>query len=748
VYARNSALTTPPGDEVPAAGLEPGGVTVPLHPSRQPHGTFSECQASVGHEPVCDVVCLRSLISLLVLACLAAACGSAAGHPGSAEPESSSIPTSLPSPFSDLSYREVGMAKVEPAVAPMSSALAGANDLLVAGSAVLAASDGGLARSVDGGSSWVSVLTGIQMWSLTAAAGGGFVALGDRPTSSGPGQPVIATSPDGLHWRLGSVEVSGGSSILPFGYGYRIAFSGIGASAVGVAVPDIVASPAGGRALRSTDGGRDWVPLSLPDATSGLALLKDGRTLYTTAPGPASHCAGAVYRSADAGATWTLLPGSCQPYPLYSVQFINARDGFAAGGTPAKFNGAQVVEATSDGGAGWQTRWRTPPETGPNGDNEMVRLDMVDRLHGWALTGGCVIGQNGPCGGSVYVTADGGSHWYHSPQTAVSLAGLDADQALVGQPRTGTAVTVDAGQAWQPQQPPSSVSTNALSGAGGWVLWSTSLGEFRSRNSAATWAGFAPPAMTGLPDESWYLAPPGELLGITEGVGSRLQVRASNDDGASWTDVAVGASTSSLDVYAGGLGPGGRAAVLAGPGPCLSPQQIQRIEAKKPGWQPPTGPSVLYTSSDAGSHWTVLNAKMPFAPRFSSSMAISGSVLVTIDACGDLQVSTNTGRTWRAAPLGSTTFCDPSAYQNEIWLVCSSPATSTTWVLHSSNSAATWTAYQLPPSTAINGNSPADNGIVAVGTDAAVMAEGGSLWTTTDGGDTWTQSWPSLTGEQ
>jgi hypothetical protein len=97
--------------------------------------------------------------------------------------------------------------------------------------------------------------------------------------------------------------VTGGSSSWPFGYGYRIAFSGIGGSAVGVAVPDIVASFAGGPALRSTDGGRSWVPLPVPEASSGLVMLGDGHTVYTTGPGPTTQCAGAVYRSDDAGAT-------------------------------------------------------------------------------------------------------------------------------------------------------------------------------------------------------------------------------------------------------------------------------------------------------------------------------------------------------------------------------------------------------------------------------------------------------------
>jgi photosystem II stability/assembly factor-like uncharacterized protein len=695
---------------------------------------------------------------MLLAGCLAGASGSGSTSPFRAStkpaPNSthSSSALSAGKPFTGLSYRDAGNAKVIPAAAPQSRALAGANDLLVAGPIILAASDAGLARSLDGGSSWQPVLTGVQMWSLSAAAGGGFVALGDRPTIGGPGRPVVATSRDGLHWQLERAQVTGGSSTWPFGYGYQIAFGGIGSSAVGVAVPDIVASAAGGPPLRSTDGGRNWVPLSLPQANTGLAMLANGRTLYTTAPGPTSRCNGAVYRSVDAGLSWRLLRGSCQPYPLYAVQFLDANDGFAAGGMPAKFNGAQVVEATSNGGASWQTRWRTPPETGPTSDNEIVRLDMVDELHGWALTGGCVDGENGPCGGNVYVTEDGGVHWYRSAESAVSLVGLGQDRALAGDPRSSTlALSADSGREWQLQSPPSAVTTNTLSGSSGWLFWSTSLGVFRSTDSGLSWASFTPPAMTGQPGDAWYLAPPAGLLGVPQ-FSSGPDVRASTDDGATWSDVAVGSSSKlSDDVLTGGLGPGGQAAVLVGPmGQCLSREQLQVIEVqpKKPGWRPPLGSTALYTSSDGGRHWRLVNADLPFGVSGVAALVVSGSLVVTIDDCGNLQTSTNGGHTWRSAALGQASFCDVSDYQHEVWLVCAPPPTSRIWVLHSANSGTTWIAYQLPVSTGVDDITPVEYGIVAVGANEATMAAGGSMWSTSDGGQSWFQSWPTLTGEK
>lgn len=684
------------------------------------------------------------------MVCLtAAACGPATSTGTTATPAGTPRAT-RGNAFPGLRYHDAGMARIISMAAPSSGALGGANDLLPVGRVLLAATDTGLARSVDGGASWTDVLTGIPMWSLTAAASGGVVALGERQSGAGPGQPVIATSQDGVHWATEPVRIAGPSPIWPFGDGYRIAFSGIGAGSIGIAVPDIVASSAGGTPMRSTDGGRDWSPLSLHGATSGLDMLAGGRTVYATAPGPNGRCAGAVYRSVDGGATWALLPASCQPYPLYSVQFLDATNGFAAGGLPAKLNGAQVVEATTDGASSWQTRWRTAPETGTDNADEIVRLDMVDAEHGWAITGGCVGGENGPCGGSVYVTSDGGAIWNRTNQTAVSIAGLSASRAVTGDSRTGiSAVTIDGGRTWQSQAPPGAVATTGFSGAGGWLLWLTNLGTFQSRISPGEWKTFDPPAMAGAVNESWSLAPPGDLLGLAMTGGAPLQVRVSTNDGLTWNDVGVGQPGPSLGISTGGLGPGGRAALLTGSGQCLSQQQIRATEAKKPGWSPPAEPGMLFTSSDSGRHWRLANGGLPFSPNLAGDVAVSGSLLVAIDACGNLQSSTNGGHSWHKAPLGNSSLCSPSAFRNEVWVECGSAGSpGRTWVLHSTNAAATWSLRRLPAGTGIDGSAPGLNGIVAIGPRSAVMPAGGSLWITRDGGKTWTQSWPALPGER
>jgi hypothetical protein len=238
--------------------------------------------------------------------------------------------------------RYAGTARLVSRAAPPSAALPGANDLLAARSFVLPATDQGIYRSADDGVTWQPVLSGFIAGSLTAAPTGGFAAAGNLPGANGAGSAVLATSADGLHWRLIRISAPIPATSIAL-YGYRIVLSGLGPSAVGIAVPDALWTFFSAPSLRSTDGGRTWSRITsagsaaLPGAAgSGVALLPDGRTVFVTAAGPGGRCAGVVYASSDAGATWTLLPGSCAPFALQAVQFLSARQGFAAGGQAVK----------------------------------------------------------------------------------------------------------------------------------------------------------------------------------------------------------------------------------------------------------------------------------------------------------------------------------------------------------------------------------------------------------------------------
>jgi hypothetical protein len=636
-------------------------------------------------------------------------------------------------PFPGLRYLDGGTARLASAPPPPSSALPGANDLLTAGSAVLAAADTGVWRSADGGLSWRRVLTGIRAWSLTAVAGGGYAALGSLPSPDGTGGPVLATSQNGIGWRLRRVHAP--ASQWPFGYGYRFVLSGLGAAADGIAVPDIGAGMSGPGAFRSTDGGESWKPLSLRGASTGLAMLPDGRTVFATAPGPGRDCAGAVYESGDVGASWTRLPRSCQPYPLLAVQFISAGLGFAAGGLPPKFGGEQLVEATSDGGRTWQARWRTSAANGLGVETAVLRLDMLNARQGWAVTGGCVGGQNGPCPGTVYATADGGFRWYSTSQDAIAIASLGTVRAVAADDRAQTTrITSDIGRTWSARTTPLATSTSAFAGVGDFQLWVTNLGDFVSRDDGEHWTAAGQLTAARFAFASWHAAPPSRLLVYSDGGDS---VYSSENGGRTGSIAAlpVGAAGSPLLVAA--LGSGGSAIAVTGQGAqCLSPTETAKAEKAKPGWKPPPGASVLYASADGGARWKSAGFVLPFGVGFDAAAAVAGTRMAIIDACGRLQLSTSAGARWHPQALGQAATCTVSELGIEIWLACQ--ASNQTWVLHSADDGTTWMAYRLP--AAASGIS----GIFATRPGAAVMPIGGSIWRTADGGTSWHQSWPVI----
>jgi photosystem II stability/assembly factor-like uncharacterized protein len=666
-------------------------------------------------------------------------------------------------PLAGLRYRYGGTATLTATSPPASAALPGANDVLVAagaagsaagpdGAVLLAAADSGIWRSADSGAAWQRVLSGIQAWAVTPMTSGGYAALGVVPGPGAPGltpgvsQPELATSADGVSWHVTRVPEPSAQAL--FGYGYRLVLSGTGPGSAGVAVPDPGAMMGGvDAAYRTADGGRSWTPLSLavPGASGtqgtdgtegGVAMLPDGRTVFVTAPGQGARCAGAVYESRDGGATWALLSGSCQPYPLQDVQFTSGLDGFAVGGLTPKFGGGQVVEATVDGGLAWRVLYRTGSSAAGSATG-FLRSDMPvggrgGSGQGWAVAGGCTAGQNGPCPGAIYVTTDGGTKWRVTGQIALSVAGLGGGSAVAVRP-WDAAVTSDGGRTWTAQTQPETTETLAFAGAGGYQFWSTSLGAATSADGGQQWApvpAFPASLAAQVAGLTWQATPPSDLLGYD---GGSSQAWASGDGGQTWTVSTVPGGAAN-PVLAVALGNGGAAYAVSGPdADCLSPAQLKKVRKFKPGWTPPSGASVLYASSDAGAQWNASGLVLPFGVQTDAAMAASGSQIAIIDACGQLELSSDAGQHWSGQSLGTAPVCTVSMLGSQVWLYCLTG--DATWSLHSADSGATWLAYRLP---APAGQAP---GIFLTGAGSAVMPIGGALWRTGDGGKTWVQSW-------
>ena len=130
--------------------------------------------------------------------------------------------------------------------------------------------------------------------------------------------------------------------------------------------------------LRSTDGGLLWTPVA-----SGISVDLLGVSFApATSTGVAVSRTGRIWRTTDAGQTWTEVPGT--PVTLNGVRFVSATVGIAVG------NFGQMLR-TVNGGLTW-----TPISSGTK--NHLYSVSSID-----AQTA-VVAGE----GGTLLLTTTGG----------------------------------------------------------------------------------------------------------------------------------------------------------------------------------------------------------------------------------------------------------------------------------------------------------------------------------------------------
>lgn len=191
---------------------------------------------------------------------------------------------------------------------------------------------------------------------------------------------------------------------------------------------------------RSADGGHRWtVETHLPPSSGRAAWLPGTQTVFMPMRPNTATCLGQIYRSGDDGKTWAPVSGTCSRDTYRDIVFIDARHGFAVGGRSHMDDGhgAQTVWATSDAGRTWQLRFRGPASRIPaDQPAPFVRTYFSDADHGWAITGGCDTGQNGPCGGAIFATNDGGRSWTdRGGRNVIGLAPLDTGGVIAAEGR-------------------------------------------------------------------------------------------------------------------------------------------------------------------------------------------------------------------------------------------------------------------------------------------------------------------------
>jgi hypothetical protein len=216
------------------------------------------------------------------------------------------------------------------------------------------------------------------------------------------------------------------------------------------------------------------------------------------------------------------------------------------------------------------------------------------------------------------------------PQNALSIAVPGPGRAIAaGAAGAGTAITADSGRTWNAQDPAAWVGTGAFSGAGRTALWSNSLGTFLSTDAGRQRTPVTLPAAGGWRYATWLDTAPDDLLGI-EPNNQDYATLTSADGGRHWTRSLIPRDVPPADALLGSaLGSARNAVAFVGPGTdCHGPDQVTKIQQSKPGWSPPSGTSLLFTSADGGAHWQPAGA-LPFGVPDVAAAAISPAHPVT-----------------------------------------------------------------------------------------------------------------------
>lgn len=159
--------------------------------------------------------------------------------------------------------------------------------------------------------------------------------------------------------------------------------------------------------MKSTNGGTTWTNLGQAQfgnsVVSRIIILPSNPNILiaTTGRGSAGQAGGDIWRSTDAGATWTATNA---PAANWEDLDISAPDGqgnrtLYAVGTHSATNGGHLVKST-DNGATWSAV--TPPYTGGTLSSVDIACSKIDPSTLYYLS---------PANNSVYKSTNGGTSW-------------------------------------------------------------------------------------------------------------------------------------------------------------------------------------------------------------------------------------------------------------------------------------------------------------------------------------------------
>ncbi len=295
-------------------------------------------------------------------------------------------------------------------------------------------------------------------------------------------------------------------AVAPADYRWEAQASGVTARLRGVsAVSDRVAwaSGANGTVLRTAAGGTTWVKLTVPHADKldfrDVDAI-DEKTAYILSIG--SGAASRIYKTIDAGITWTLQFTNEEPKGfLDAMAFWDERSGLVMGDS---IDGRFDILRTVDGGRRWARAGGLPAALPNEGAfaGSGTNVAVLPGGHAWIGTG-----ASARC--RVLHTKDYGATWtiVETPIAASASAGIFS--IAFRDARHGLAIGGDY------RREKDAISNAAATSDSG-VTWTpvTGLGGFRS---VVAWIPGSP--------RSWLAAGPS---------GSDV----SDDDGATWRPIA------------------------------------------------------------------------------------------------------------------------------------------------------------------------------------------------------------------
>jgi photosystem II stability/assembly factor-like uncharacterized protein len=607
------------------------------------------------------------------------------------------------------------------------------------GSAIAAPAE--VQRTTDQGKAWGTVWhrSGYRI-TWVGLAGDSVVAAGLSDNGQRP--LMLFAGKSGAPWHLVGVSVSRSavpadiargqvaSAIASLWGSYQFHFL---SASIGFAAPDPMVGQGTflpGVLLRTSDGGRTWAPAKFAGGTptGGLAFIDAKRGFATGAvddslrsrPCPLDQ----LWATSDGGSSWQAVLGTCTDYQLTSLDFLDARTGFAGGGQYLKYSGygqELALLGTTDGGRHWSWLYRASvPGAKALDVNPFGELAFFNAEDGLALDGGQTVGGNAPIGGHLWRTSDGGRHWQELSVTGLRLV-LDGPSCawLVGG-RTGEGGDVlwrslDRGRSWEPVGNPGYVKVSALSGYGPRLWLSTEAGDFLSYDGGAHWA-----------------VPPAGLQDVVASTWPSTQVELGADG-----TVLVGPGWAGDDTYwlSSDGGRSGKFRKL----PALALVGIAALAFDNPAQGMAVGngtcsqPARVLATRDAGASW---QAEQPLEMTVSSLAVSRRLVVATGWGCNGntVAISTDLGRSWAEEATGY--LCEPaSVYEGTVAMSCTRSMPGGQYLLFSRDGGRHWLpAGNNPPSA---GYTPVSSVVLTGRSSLLVSGPPGSLLESSDAEAHW-----------